>query len=156
MKSQPFMYGLPSNYFNVFKLSFTLRKSVVAVASSDLILFHSRLYLRINTKCFDGKPDFITSLRVSWVGAGVCMEKIITGDGFMCTYFTFSSVWGQQSCLLQCFQAVVYSQSISQCSGSFISYPIHSKTVEDSSPELVQVVKFTIEWDSKIINYISW
>ena len=41
------------------------------------------------------------------------------------TYYT--------SYLLQCFQALVHSQSISQCRGSRISNCIHSKTVEEYS-----------------------
>ena len=48
---------------------------------------------------------------------------------------------GQDSYLLQCFQAVVHIQSISQCSGSKSSNSIQSKTVEGGTPELVQVVK---------------
>ena len=41
--------------------------------------------------------------------------------------------------VLQYFQALVYFQSISQCSGSWISNSIHFKTVEKDIPELVQV-----------------
>ena len=59
-----------------------------------------------------------------------------------------SSLWNshvqtscQDSYLLQCSQALVHSQSISQGSGSRISNSIPSKTVEGSTPELVQVVK---------------
>ena len=51
---------------------------------------------------------------------------------------TFSSY------LLQCFQALVHSQSIGQCRGSRISNFIPFKTVEESTPELVQVVLVTI------------
>ena len=42
--------------------------------------------------------------------------------------------------LLQCFQALVHSQSITQCSGPRISNSIPIKTVEENTPELVQVV----------------
>ena len=42
--------------------------------------------------------------------------------------------------LLQCFQALVHCQSISQGSGFRFSNFIPSKTVEESTPELVQVV----------------
>ena len=50
---------------------------------------------------------------------------------------TFSSY------LIQCFQALVHSQSISQCRGSRISNSIPFKTVEESTPESVQVVLIT-------------
>ena len=43
--------------------------------------------------------------------------------------------------LLQCFQALVHSQSTNQCRGSRISNFIKFKTVEESTPELVQVTK---------------
>ena len=46
--------------------------------------------------------------------------------------------------LLQYFQTLVHPQSISQCRGSRISDSIPFKTVEESTPELVQVVLFTI------------
>ena len=42
--------------------------------------------------------------------------------------------------LLQCSQALVHSQSTSQCRGSRISNSISFKTVEESTLELVQVV----------------
>ena len=52
-----------------------------------------------------------------------------------------SIVWGQDSYLLQISQALVHSQTISQGSGSRLSNSIPFKTVEESTPELVQVVK---------------
>jgi len=44
------------------------------------------------------------------------------------------------SYLLQCFQAVVYSQSITQWPGSILMNIIPFKTVEESTPELVEVL----------------
>jgi len=41
---------------------------------------------------------------------------------------------------LQCFQAVVYSQSITQWPNSVIMNIIPFKTVEESTPKLVQVM----------------
>ena len=52
----------------------------------------------------------------------------------------YRSVCGQDSYLLQCCQALVHFQSISQGSGSRVSNSIPSKTVEENTPELVQVV----------------
>ena len=46
-------------------------------------------------------------------------------------------VWSQARYLLQYCQALVHSQSISQGSGSKISDSIPSKTVEESTPELM-------------------
>ena len=51
------------------------------------------------------------------------------------------SAWGKYSYLLHRFQALVHLQSISQCNGSPRSNFIPSKTVEESTPELVQAVK---------------
>ena len=56
-------------------------------------------------------------------------------------------VWCQDSYLLQCFQAVVHSQRISQGSASRTSDSILSKTMKESTPELVQVEK--IKWDNE-------
>ena len=46
--------------------------------------------------------------------------------------------------LLQCFQALVHSQSIRQCRPTRFSDSSMFKTVEESTPELVQVVLVTI------------
>ena len=50
------------------------------------------------------------------------------------------SAWSHDNYLLQCFQALVHYQSIRQCSSSRISNCIAFKTVEESTPEIVQVV----------------
>ena len=50
-------------------------------------------------------------------------------------------VWYQLSYLLQCCQALVHSQSMSQGSGSRIPNCICFKTVEESTLELMQVKK---------------
>ena len=56
-------------------------------------------------------------------------------------------VWKQlpSSYLLQCFQAPVHSQSISQCRGSRISNHIPFKTVKESISELLVLVKKLME-----------
>ena len=59
-------------------------------------------------------------------------------------------VWCQARYLLQCCQGLVHSQSISQGSGSRISNSIPSKTVEESTPELMQVEK--IKWNPLMFN----
>ena len=59
-------------------------------------------------------------------------------------------VWCQDSYLLQCCQALVHSQSISQGSGSKIFNYILSKTVEERTPELMQVEK--IKWNTLIFS----
>ena len=59
-----------------------------------------------------------------------------------CSYARFEreETWKTNSYLLQCFQALFHSQSITQCSSCRISNSIEFKTVEESTPELVQVV----------------
>ena len=59
-------------------------------------------------------------------------------------------VWCQARYLLQCCQALVHSQSISQGSGSRLSNFIPFKTVEESTPELMQVEK--IKWNTLMFN----
>ena len=59
-------------------------------------------------------------------------------------------VWCRARYLLQCCQALVHSQSISQDSGSRISNIILFKTVEENTPELMQVEK--IKWNTLMFN----
>ena len=67
-------------------------------------------------------------------------------EGFLCI-FIYMSLRSLDSYLLQCFQALVHSQCISQCSGSKTAKIIHFKTVE----ELVQVDNAIILHRSVII-----
>ena len=53
-------------------------------------------------------------------------------------------VWCRARYLLQCCQALVHSQSISQGSCSRISNSIPSKTAEESTPELAQNERMNI------------
>ena len=49
------------------------------------------------------------------------------------TSLYYSSVWSPNSYLLQCFQALVHLEGISQCSGSLRSNFIVAETVEEKS-----------------------
>ena len=56
-------------------------------------------------------------------------------------HFAYMSVWGHEdNYLLQCCQALVHSQSISQGSGSRSSNSIPPQTVEERNLDLAQVV----------------
>ena len=55
--------------------------------------------------------------------------------------FGFIGMYEARTNLLQFFQTLIYSQSISQCSSSLNSSFIQFKTVEEIIPEIVQVVK---------------
>ena len=68
------------------------------------------------------------------IGTTVAQDNHIMHIQFACR-----SVWSQERYLLQFFQALVHSQSTSQCSSFRITNSIPSKTVEKSTAELVQV-----------------
>ena len=72
---------------------------------------------------------------------GAYIHRVLIFYGCLLSWFystlLLRSVWGQDSYLLQCCQAQVHSQSISQGSASRISNSIPSKTMKESTPELV-------------------
>ena len=70
----------------------------------------------------------------------------------MCIYFAFEVCIRpiNDCCLLECFQALVHSQSISQCRGSRISNSIEFKTVEESTRGI------SADSESLRINGVGW
>ena len=113
-----------------FKPSCTRRLYIFCIFSRYNCLLHTSINYTENVRIF-------TRICKQWIPGALLRFFKRLGTRL----FAYRSVWGHDIYLLQCCQALVHSQSISKGSGSKISNFIPFKTVEESTPKLVQVVK---------------